>query len=645
VLRCGSRPFNAGGAVPYDAIQQRQVCEDVMFMESKRKKGRGIRRQRGMSLVETAAVLGVAATAMGMFANTMADNSEQLKAKAAAERMIEVQSAAQAYIKAHESQLQTLVGTTPMVILAGKPSATGPVPAGPSSTTLPSLQGGGFLPPSFIDRNAYNQRHALLLRKTGPNPSDPIEAIVTTYGGVAVPDRQLGRIAGFVGAAGGYVPARTVTPADNGQIIGTQGGWRTSSAVWGAGTERPTAGSVVATMAYVDSNATSDFLYRTPNGGPEGNRMHASIDMNGNNVSGAGTVTSGTVVAGTAPPTMPAGTTLYSSGQARAATVVAGNPAGAVPAGINIWAAQGIRAEGNVSAAGAVTAGGAVSGATVSATAGNVSASGNMHATAYYGQADWGYYMQPQGTNRLNYVDANNVHAYGEVQADGWMRAGGNVVANAFLGQQNHGYYVDPDGTSRMNYPVADNIYSYGWMQADVFYDRHNNGYYLQPRGTNRMNSVVADSMYNVGNIDTDSINLRGVRTLGGGCSPNGAMARQSSGAPLFCVSGVWTAPGGGFIGDYDDLGSRVGTFSGTNSSSGTQLIIAWEGNVPSVSNQCQLVGSVSGFGTIVHDQDNTGTMWRTCTITFAVPPGRSWTVTSQPYASGAGTIRVQRYR
>jgi len=375
--------------------------------------------------------------------------------------------------------------------------------------------------------------------------------------------------------------------------------------------------------------------------------------MNGNNVSGAGTVTSGTVIAGTAPSTMPAGTTLYSSGQARAATVVAGNPSGAVPAGINIWAAQGIRAEGNVSAAGTVTAGGAVSGATVSATAGNVSASGNMHATAYYGHTDWGYYMQPQGTNRLNYVDANNVHAYGEVQADGWMRAGGNVVANAFLGQQNHGYYVDPDGTSRMNYPVADNIYSYGWMQADVFYDRHNNGYYLQPRGTNRMNSVVADASHTYGTSAANVFTVHGVASAGGGCGghANGTIARTSAGALLSCVSGVWQSPGGGgFEGRYSGTVSGVGTASGSNTTGGTIFMQVWNGgndtygnNGDARGNRCFLEGFVSN-GLVARQYRSNHENDMQCFISFAVGPGDGWRIESYPYQAGSGNFSYRYY-
>ncbi|MDP3957915.1 MAG: hypothetical protein Q8Q36_00440 [bacterium] len=76
---------------------------------------------------------------------------------------------------------------------------------------------------------------------------------------------------------------------------------------------------------------------------------------------------------------------------------------------------------------------------------------------------------------------------------------------------QNTGYYLDPNGTSRLNYTVNDNSYNYGWTQADVFYDRYNNGYYLQPRGTNRLNYVVADDVHVYGTIRGGSYGFGGM--------------------------------------------------------------------------------------------------------------------------------------
>jgi len=345
-------------------------------------------RQRGLSLIESAAVLGVASIAMGMLANQMADNSEVLKAKAAAEKMVTVHAAAQDYIKARGQELlaATTAGGSPLVVPVGRPDVGAAIPGGPAGhSTLPSVQGGGFLPPNFVDRNGYNQRHALLVRKVSDGGVDRLESVVTTYGGIRIPDRQLPRIAGFVGATGGYVPAAS----GNTEIIGVQGGWRSPLAEWSGISEGPAPGAVVATMAYESGAVLSDYLYRNNVGIPEANRMNTALDMGANDVSNArnvtasGRVTGGAVVAGAAPASLPAGTKVYTDGDML---------------GINVWASQDVGAGGNVTAGGNVAAGG------------NVSAGGYVEGTRFQDRTNANYYLQPAGASRLGDLDADAIN-------------------------------------------------------------------------------------------------------------------------------------------------------------------------------------------------------------------------------------------
>ncbi|MDP3957917.1 MAG: hypothetical protein Q8Q36_00450 [bacterium] len=101
---------------------------------------------------------------------------------------------------------------------------------------------------------------------------------------------------------------------------------------------------------------------------------------------------------------------------------------------------------------------------------------------------------------------------------------------------QNTGYYLDPNGTSRMNYGVYDNLYSYGWLQSPIFYDANNNGYYVDPNGTSRVGYVDADNINVYGTVRGGSYGFGGMYAFGdsgcfrvnpftGGCSCPGGFS------------------------------------------------------------------------------------------------------------------------
>jgi hypothetical protein len=294
-------------------------------------KSRSLRRQRGLTLIESALVLAVAAITMGFFVRMLADNAEVMKAKGVSEKMVEVFDAAGKYVKVNNAALVAAIPSgSQMVILAGKPSATGAVPSGPTGS-LPSLQGGGFLTPGFIDRNSYNQRHALIIRNVNvAGLGQRLDSIVTTYSGTKIPDRQLQRIAGFLGASGGYVP-KTPQAADAGQIVGSYGGWRSPRAAWGS-TSNPDEGSVVATLAFESGeDSLAPYLYRMDIGKAEANRMRTNIDMFSNDINAVRTITGGG----------PAGELTIDS-ETRVTKDIRG--------GIDIWADRNIIAGRNISA-------------------------------------------------------------------------------------------------------------------------------------------------------------------------------------------------------------------------------------------------------------------------------------------------------
>lgn len=341
---------------------------------------RSRRRQRGLTLIESAIVLAVAAIALVFFTRMMSDNAEQVKAKGISEKMVEVHEAARSYVKTYNAALMTAAsGSSVVVIPAGRPDPTSSVPSGPSAA-LPSLQGGGFLSPSFVDRNGYGQRHALLVRRVlAPNGDPRLDAIVTTYSGTKVSDRQLGRIAGYLGAAGGYVPVRANASAgiNTATVYGSYGGWRSLTSNWsGAGGSAPSSGAVVATLAFEDGRLLADFLYRNDIGVPEANRMNTSIDVNRNNLNNVATMSGASDAAGVRNLQLDAGN-VNATGNV--------NTAGSVRAGIDIWAdgnitsSKTVRGNNLVAAKDASNMGGDLAVAGAASIAGDANVIGNVN--------------------------------------------------------------------------------------------------------------------------------------------------------------------------------------------------------------------------------------------------------------------------
>jgi hypothetical protein len=114
-----------------------------------------------------------------------------------------------------------------------------------------------------------------------------------------------------------------------------------------------------------------------------------------------------------------------------------------------------------------------------------------MQADVFYDRYNAGYYLQPRGTNRLNYIVADNTLTYGNSITNG-------EVQGAFFRDRNDGnFYVDPNGNSRVVAVYADYIYSYGY--ADV------RNIYLRDAGrwASQMGSLGGRSWRNVYQLDS----------------------------------------------------------------------------------------------------------------------------------------------
>lgn len=162
-----------------------------------------------------------------------------------------------------------------------------------------------------------------------------------------------------------------------------------------------------------------------------------------------------------------------------------------------------------------------------------------LQADIFYDRYNSGYYMQPRGTNRLNYIVANNTYTTGNSITDG------EVQGSSFRDRNNGGFYLDPNGVS-----IVEDI------RAAVFYDRINTGYYVQPRGTNRLNYVVADNVYAYGTGNFADVYIR---NAGRWASQVGQIYIQRYGAVgepayLYCQPGDVAIAMGATHSDQDNM-------------------------------------------------------------------------------------------
>jgi type II secretory pathway pseudopilin PulG len=249
----------------------------------------GKRNERGFGMLEVGLALVVVAFAAAGLSKMLTSNVAATKAKSNAERLSMVTLAADQYLTQNEQQLKSVLaaGGAPIAIPVGKTCASCAIPTGPSG--LPSVQGDGLLSTAYVDLNNNQQSHALIVKELS---SGDLDAIVTTYGGSAIDDENLGYITGLIGAAaGGVYTNAAIAPTT--QISGAHGGWGDATSNWNAsigGTSvRPTSGHVQVSLSLAQASGMGaidpdDVLFRTSNGNPTRNTMAISLKMGGYNI-------------------------------------------------------------------------------------------------------------------------------------------------------------------------------------------------------------------------------------------------------------------------------------------------------------------------------------------------------------------------
>ena len=164
------------------------------------------------------------------------------------------------------------------------PSLLSQAPAGQTlPITVATLINGGYLRPGYSDTNTYGQQYEAVVMKNSKQP-DQLDSYVITQRGKPLNDKGRRTVAARINGMGGYT--------QNNQAVGAFSGWQRPLSQLGLNI--PDGHIVVDLTNSVLNTASdeSDRLYRYKvNTRPDLNQMHTDIDMGGNALNNASTVT------------------------------------------------------------------------------------------------------------------------------------------------------------------------------------------------------------------------------------------------------------------------------------------------------------------------------------------------------------------
>lgn len=125
----------------------------------------------------------------------------------------------------------------------------------------------------------------------------------------------------------------------------------------------------------------------------------------------------------------------------------------------------------------------------------------------------------------------------------------------------------------------------------------------------------------------------------GAACLKDGLVASGAGGLILSCQSGRWEGALSSSDNDYLLFGIRGDSGWIKNNFGRTVHVSASGGTAPS--NRCDVHGHILEIGSVAGAVDANDSWSKGCSISFAVPKGFSFKITSYPYNYGAGNVTV----
>ncbi|QKI48427.1 shufflon system plasmid conjugative transfer pilus tip adhesin PilV (plasmid) [Escherichia coli O10:H32] len=252
--------------------------------------------------------------------------------------------------------------------------------------------------------------------------------------------------------------------------------------------------------------------------------------------------------------------------------------------------------------------------------------------------------MNSNNLNNVGTLNGNAAALSGDISARNGTFSGaisGNTATTNGDITSNNGWLVTKNSKGWMN-----STYGGGWYMSDSSWLRSVNNKGIYTGGQVKGGTVRADGRLYTG----EYLQLEKTATAGTSCSPNGLVGRDSTGAILSCQSGTWRTSGSS-NGSYSNLGSHRGSFTGRNTGSGTLFVYASGGNGGSAGGDCANTSRLQGYvaGALISiNASNNPSYGKTAFISFAVPAGATYQITSYPaqnYSCGSGVFSVFGYQ
>ncbi|RBB97365.1 shufflon system plasmid conjugative transfer pilus tip adhesin PilV [Pseudomonas sp. MWU12-2115] len=211
------------------------------------------------------------------------------------------------------------------------------------------------------------------------------------------------------------------------------------------------------------------------------------------------------------------------------------------------------------------------------------------------------------------------------------------------------------------NADIAGETYTGGWFRSrgdtGFYNEKHNGGWYMTDPGWVRSyadkgvltgGEMRAGKLTSTGRAEVgEYLQLGGVAAENTACSPNGLLGRDASGMGLFCKDGLWKGSSVG-KGKLVNAGFYMGTVTRTNPTSSPMLVTAFGGYGVggTCTNVYQMTAAVwDGAWVVVGDTQQTYNLGVKSTfLSFMVPGGSSYTVSSAPYLCGQGQISLSEF-
>jgi hypothetical protein len=162
------------------------------------------------------------------------------------------------------------------------------------------LKSQGFLRESFRNESPYAQDYYIGIIGS---PSDQLTAVILGHGGrpglgiltgsnLKLATETIPETAQKLGITGGYIPYQETPGATATNIEGVNGIWNLDlSGIAGLNAVPAGSGSLASVSFYVDGAVNNDYLHRRDIGIPELNRMHTTLDMDGNDIDNIKSIT------------------------------------------------------------------------------------------------------------------------------------------------------------------------------------------------------------------------------------------------------------------------------------------------------------------------------------------------------------------